>query len=199
MFWAYLEPTHLPQKTSVFLYTHLKIFFENPPTYFVLKKFGAFRNWHIFLAFFQKIQYFPCSMLKNYLMLYPQPWYSLTDIVIILKKDTFITRNIFHNPRNLVLLQCCHSIVVSYWWPRPIWQNRSEKFITNTTAASKYRPRININWNPPPPFPTKIYFVKVCTSKIHAISSYKPYVRKWLVFLMRNELSPYHLSNNKTI
>ena len=40
--------------------------------------------------------------------------------------------------------------------------NKSEKFLTNTTAASKYiprRPRICINWNPP--FQTKNYLVKV--------------------------------------
>ena len=63
---------------------------------------------------------------------------------------------------------CC----LGYFHDATIWSlvartnmNRSEKFITNTTAALKYipnRPRICINWNPIP-FPTKIYFVKVCT------------------------------------
>ena len=36
--------------------------------------------------------------------------------------------------------------------------NKSEKFVTNTTAASKYiprRPRISINWNPP--FQTSVH------------------------------------------
>ena len=38
--------------------------------------------------------------------------------------------------------------------------NKSEDFVTNNTAASKYiprRPRISINWNPP--FQTQIYLV----------------------------------------
>ena len=40
--------------------------------------------------------------------------------------------------------------------------NKSKKFLTSTTTASKYitkRPRICINWNPP--FQTQIYLVKI--------------------------------------
>ena len=168
-FWP---PTYL-RRHQYFSIPTSKIFFENPPTLNLLTYFEK-----------KSSLWFWGSLSKSADL--SKPWGRSFQILCVSQKvRTLLPNRYCHhiNKRHFYYSEhfsqstqpfeyfdnCC---CLGYFHDATIWSlvartnmNRSEKFITNTTAALKYipnRPRICINWNPIP-FPTKIYFVKVCT------------------------------------
>ena len=72
--------------------------------------------------------------------------------------------------------------------------NKSEEFVTNTTAASKYiprTPRISINWNPP--FQAKIYLVKVPLN-VNIVRQHLLHRKCFKTYLVTN-IKPLHTYN----
>ena len=63
-------------------------------------------------------QYHEEDFFRFYVFLRKSELYSLTGIAIILTKDTFITRNIFHNPRNLLSILIIVAVWVTFMMPQ---------------------------------------------------------------------------------